>query len=211
MALKKKLSTEIRSTFGIAAGVALSAFLVASPAFADRLAAGGYGGPVKSGSGECWSTSGGLTGPIEACGDEMPKLEVVATETAATMTATVLEKITFAATMLFAFDSAELSSDAKAVIDERIQALRGRAKLTSEMRIEGHADSTGPESYNEQLSTRRAQAVADYITANSYNVKASDIEVVGMGESKPVASNATAAGRAQNRRVDIFAKGEMLP
>jgi OmpA-OmpF porin, OOP family len=77
------------------------------------------------------------------------------------------------------------------------------------MRIEGHTDSTGPESYNLELSQRLAQAVADYIVSQSYNVKASDIEVVGMGESNPAASNDTTEGRAENRRVVIMAEGEV--
>jgi OOP family OmpA-OmpF porin len=153
---------------------------------------------------------------MEVCGDSMPQppapaatLEVVATETAATATATVMEKITIAASMLFGFDSAELSDDAKAVIDERIQTLAGQAQLTSIMRVEGHTDTTGPEEYNLLLSQRRAQAVADYIVSQSYRVTASDIEVVGKGESNPVASNETREGRAQNRRVDIFAQGQL--
>jgi OOP family OmpA-OmpF porin len=75
------------------------------------------------------------------------------------------------------------------------------------MRIEGHTDSSGPEAYNLQLSQRRAQAVADYILSQSYNVRSADIEVLGKGESDPIASNATAAGRAENRRVLVIAEG----
>ena len=91
--------------------------------------------------------------------------------------------------------------DAKAVINERIQSLKGGAKLTSIMKVEGHTDSTGPEAYNLKLSKRRAQAVADYIVANSYRIKAGDIEVIGLGESDPVTSNDTKDGRARNRRI----------
>jgi OOP family OmpA-OmpF porin len=94
-------------------------------------------------------------------------------------------------------------------MDERIQTLREKAKLTSAMRIEGHTDSTGPEAYNLELSQRRAQAVADYIVSQSYNITAADIEVAGMGESDPAASNDTAEGRATNRRVVIMAEGEV--
>jgi len=174
----------------------------------------GSGSVVKDGYGNCWrSQYDKTTDKLPECGYEQPALveqvEVVATPTAATVTDTVMQKITIAAAMLFGFDSAELSEDAKAVIDERIETLRGKARLTSAMRIEGHTDSTGPEAYNQQLSQRRAQAVADYIVSQSYNVKASDIEVVGKGESDPVASNATAQGRAENRRVVILAEGEL--
>ncbi|MCB1774667.1 MAG: OmpA family protein [Gammaproteobacteria bacterium] len=76
------------------------------------------------------------------------------------------------------------------------------------MRIEGHTDSTGPEAYNLALSERRAQAVADYIVGQT-RLTAADVEIIPMGESTPVASNDTAAGRAENRRVTIFAEGEV--
>ena len=135
------------------------------------------------------------------------KVEMVVAPTAATITKKIEEKISIAAAMLFGFDSAELSEDAKAVIDERIQRFQGRARLTSHMRIEGHTDSSGPEAYNQKLSERRAQAVADYIASQSYNVRAEDIEVIGKGESEPIASNSTREGRAKNRRVDIYAEG----
>ena len=190
-----------------------------SAALADDMVSGyvtgGAGGTVvKNSSGECWrSQYDKTTEKLPECGYEEPapvveaQVEVVAAPTAASITGKVMHKITIGAAMLFGFDSAELSDDAKAIIDERIQTLRGSAKLTSKMRIEGHTDSSGPEAYNVGLSKRRAQAVADYIVSQSYNVKASDIEVVGMGESDPVASNATAQGRADNRRVAILAEG----
>lgn len=173
-------------------------------------------GVVKNSSGECWrSQYDETTDKRPECGYKEPKpvveaqIEVVATPTAATVTGKVMKKISIAAGMLFGFDSDKLTEDAKAVIDERIQALHGEAKLTSAMRIEGHTDSSGPEAYNLALSKRRAQAVADYIVSRAYNVRASDIEVVGVGESNPVVSNATAEGRAENRRVVIFAEGQI--
>jgi len=191
-----------------------------SAAVADDLVSGyvtaGSGSVVKDSSGNCWrSQYDETTDKRTECGYQEPapvveaQVEVVATPTAATITGQAMQKITIAAAMLFGFDSAELSEDARAVIDERIQTLRGKAKLTSAMRIEGHTDSSGPEAYNLKLSQRRAQAVADYIVSQAYNVKASDIEVVGMGESDPIASNTTAEGRAENRRVVIFAEGEV--
>jgi OOP family OmpA-OmpF porin len=212
MAKFNKTSSAKRTALAVA--IAASAMLLTSAATAEnRLEAAASGGPVMTGYGECWNAAGGMEGPIEACGDVMPQpeatLEVVATDTAASMTAMVAEKITIAATMLFGFDSAELSDDAMAIIDERIERLRGEAQLTSAMRVEGHTDSTGPESYNQNLSVRRAQAVADYIAANAPNVSEADMEIVGMGESNPVASNSTREGRAQNRRVDIYAEGEV--
>jgi len=70
------------------------------------------------------------------------------------------------------------------------------------MNIIGHTDSVGPEAYNQKLSERRAQAVADYF-ATEGEVPQQTLQVSGRGESEPIASNDTDAGRAQNRRVVI--------
>ena len=66
--------------------------------------------------------------------------------------------------------------------------------------VEGHTDSVGPEDYNQQLSQRRAQAVVDMLV-NQYGIASSRLEAKGYGETRPVASNDTAEGRAENRRV----------
>ena len=167
---------------------------------------------VMTNYGECVRTPFvDSTDKPEICGYEkvVMKAEVVVAPTAATVTTKVMEKITIAAELLFAFDSAELSDDAKAVIDERINRFQGKVKLTSILKVVGHTDSTGPEAYNQGLSERRAQAVADYIMTHAVNVAASDIEVVGKGETDPVASNDTREGRAKNRRVVIWGEGEV--
>ena len=69
------------------------------------------------------------------------------------------------------------------------------------IRIAGHTDSQGAESYNQDLSARRANSVGSYLM--STGVDAGRINTVGLGESVPLSSNATAAGRAINRRVEI--------
>ena len=67
--------------------------------------------------------------------------------------------------------------------------------------VSGHTDSTGSADYNLNLSRLRAQSVAAYLEGQG--VKASRFEVIGMGASNPIASNDTASGREQNRRVEI--------
>ncbi len=67
--------------------------------------------------------------------------------------------------------------------------------------VNGHADSTGPEDYNQQLSQRRALSVANYLAAQG--VAAGRLQAVGYGESRPIADNATDGGRAANRRVEV--------
>lgn len=71
----------------------------------------------------------------------------------------------------------------------------------SKVSITGYTDSTGPEAYNQTLSVKRAQDVADYLS--SMGISADRMMVSGGGESNPVASNKTKAGRAENRRVEV--------
>ena len=67
--------------------------------------------------------------------------------------------------------------------------------------LEGHTDSIGTDAYNQGLSERRANAVRD-VLVNQYGVEGGRVNAVGYGESRPVADNATDAGRAINRRVE---------
>lgn len=99
----------------------------------------------------------------------------------------------------FEFDSAKLVAGSTATLDEGVKILQRRADLKVE--IAGHTDSQGNEQYNQGLSERRAQAVADYLIAQG--VDAGSITVKGYGESQPVADNGTEEGRAANRRVEL--------
>jgi len=74
---------------------------------------------------------------------------------------------------------------------------------SAKIEVDGHTDSVGPEAYNMKLSERRAAAVKDYLIKEA-SVNSSKIAAIGFGEAKPVADNKTAAGRAQNRRVEIL-------
>ena len=73
----------------------------------------------------------------------------------------------------------------------------------AKVKIEGHTDSIGTEKYNQKLSERRAKAVQKYLISKGASKKA-DISTIGYGESKPVADNKTAKGRAENRRAEIL-------
>jgi OOP family OmpA-OmpF porin len=99
----------------------------------------------------------------------------------------------------FEFDSAKLTADSTASLDDAVLILKRHSDLKVE--IAGHTDSTGSDEYNLGLSKRRAQAVADYLIANG--AKPGNIMAKGYGESEPVADNATDAGRAENRRVEL--------
>jgi OOP family OmpA-OmpF porin len=102
----------------------------------------------------------------------------------------------------FAFDSAQLTSQAKSILDSAVAAIN--ANPSDSITVEGHTDSMGSDAYNSQLSQRRARAVVEYLV--SKGVSASRLKAVGKGESNPVASNDTREGRSLNRRVVILAK-----
>ncbi|PAU64507.1 hypothetical protein BZL41_09630 [Pseudomonas sp. PIC25] len=101
--------------------------------------------------------------------------------------------------VLFAFDSAELTEAARARLRDVGGRLQGADVI--EIKVQGHTDSVGSDAYNQGLSERRARSVADFLVAQG--VPASKLSTEGFGESRPVADNATDAGRAQNRRVEI--------
>jgi outer membrane protein OmpA-like peptidoglycan-associated protein len=101
--------------------------------------------------------------------------------------------------VLFDTDEASLKPGAMLAMDRLARFLETHAD--TRLVIEGHTDSTGPDAYNQELSQRRARAVADELV--SRGIASSRFEAIGRGEGFPVAGNETAAGRQQNRRVEI--------
>ncbi|SDU19111.1 Outer membrane protein OmpA [Pseudomonas pohangensis] len=101
----------------------------------------------------------------------------------------------------FAFDSDVVSETDKAELDRLAAALKSEAPDAT-LALAGFTDSVGTDAYNQKLSERRAVAVANYLVAQGVP-QASIVGVIGEGESNPVADNATAEGRAENRRVEI--------
>jgi len=99
----------------------------------------------------------------------------------------------------FDFDKATLRPEAKAILNEAAALLGKHDSVVVE--IAGHTDSKGSEEYNQGLSERRANAVRDYLTGKG--VRASRLSARGYGENRPVASNDTDEGRAENRRVEM--------
>jgi outer membrane protein OmpA-like peptidoglycan-associated protein len=107
--------------------------------------------------------------------------------------------VTMPQDILFALDSAAVRSDLRR--DLGVVAGNLQAYPNSTISIEGHTDNTGTANYNRILSQRRANAVADILVTNG--VPPARLYAVGRGENEPVASNLSATGRAQNRRVEI--------
>jgi len=108
-------------------------------------------------------------------------------------------KITFDSGILFDVDKSAMRSEAMANL-KNLAVILNKYEDT-EVLIEGHTDATGPDEHNRDLSIRRAQSVATSLSGQQVNP--TRFTIMGYGEDQPVADNATATGRQQNRRVDI--------
>jgi outer membrane protein OmpA-like peptidoglycan-associated protein len=102
--------------------------------------------------------------------------------------------------LLFDTDKDQLRSNIRGVVEKIGQVLVTAG--IQRVRVEGHTDSVGSESYNAQLSLRRASAVADALVSGGMN--RANIVVQGLGQRDPVADNKTVEGRKENRRVAII-------
>jgi outer membrane protein OmpA-like peptidoglycan-associated protein len=107
--------------------------------------------------------------------------------------------ISFDSALLFAFDSAELSGTARQNLRRLAESLQSYPN--TDLVIVGHTDSVGSAQYNLGLSQRRADSAANYLS--SLGVNRARVTTVGKGLTEPIASNETADGREQNRRVEV--------
>lgn len=107
--------------------------------------------------------------------------------------------VSFPSGILFPFNSTEILPDGRSNLQQLASSLKEYPN--SDILIVGHADSVGTDAYNLDLSQRRAQAASLYL--QTLAVPASRLHAVGKGESEPIQSNDTDAGRAQNRRVEV--------
>ena len=112
-------------------------------------------------------------------------------------------RVNFDSDILFALDSAVLSSSAKYSLDEFAGVMRDFPQTA--ILIQGYTDSSGSEDHNMKLSQRRADSVYNHLVLRE--VEEARMRAIGYGEGYPVADNATPEGRALNRRVSILVKG----
>jgi len=103
----------------------------------------------------------------------------------------------------FPSNSSILSAESKAVLDRIASSILANTQI-KQIAITGYSDDRGATDYNKTLSERRAKSVATYLI--SQGLDANKVSSSGMGEANPIASNATAAGRRDNRRVEIDLK-----
>jgi outer membrane protein OmpA-like peptidoglycan-associated protein len=108
--------------------------------------------------------------------------------------------ITLSGSVLFVSAKADLLPDAQVKLNQVAKAL-GEQDPTAKITIEGHPDSQGGASYNQDLSQRRAESVRGYLISNG--IAADRVTAQGFGPTRPVADNTSAEGRANNRRVEI--------
>ncbi len=111
-------------------------------------------------------------------------------------------KVTVNNEILFDFNSAGLRSSSRDELRE-MASVFNRYKDTT-IAVQGHTDSVGSSSYNQRLSDRRADAVANYL--QDLGIRGSRIDAYGYGESRPKTTNETSNGRQRNRRVEIFVR-----
>lgn len=173
----------------VAAAVAIAAALPAQAA--DPVVTDPYGKPVKDPYGKCVLSIGGVEHP-ECGAPQMVKSPI---------------SMSLSADANFDFNKAVLKPAGKASIDKLAADIKGKAKVNS-IDLVGHTDSIGSDAYNQRLSERRADAVKTYLIEKGVNPAL--ITAKGMGERQPIASNKTAEGRAQNRRVEITVDAEAL-
>lgn len=100
---------------------------------------------------------------------------------------------------IFAFGKAEISSDAYGQLENVITVLRQNPSLRIE--VQGHTDNTGSAAANKRLSEKRAKSVMQYLIEQG--IRSERVQFAGYGPSQPIASNSTATGRKQNRRVEL--------
>ena len=110
----------------------------------------------------------------------------------------------FESDILFNVNSAGLNAASRRSLDDAVAVFLEYQKTA--IVAQGHTDATGSEAYNEQLAARRADAVMGHLIYRG--VDSTRIVSIGYGESYPIASNDTPAGREQNRRVDLLLRAK---
>ncbi len=152
------------------------------------------------------ATVGAGTGAIigkrmDKAADAAKQVENATVETITDANNLTAVKVTFDSGVLFATNKYDLNSNAKSNLSEFAKILKEYSD--ADVAIYGHTDSTGSDAINDPLSVNRANSVANYL--KSLGVSANQIKSVeGKGSKEPVADNSTAAGRSQNRRVEVY-------
>ena len=171
-------------------------------------AVGGVGGAALGAiESSTWAGGGALVGAGMAAaycwvhGAEAQQVAVVEEEVMVEEVAVAepAEAVRVELDVKFDFDKAQVKQESYGDIKALADFMKQYPQTSTV--VEGHTDSVGSDAYNQGLSERRASAVRD-VLVNQYGVESGRVQAVGYGESRPVADNATAEGRAINRRVE---------
>ena len=189
--------TQTQKSTGIGAGAgALAGAAIGSMTGGDRGAIGAgaaIGALVGAGGGYLWSQR------MEAQKKQMEQA-TQGTGVGVTQTANNELKLQIPSDISFDVGRAAIKSNFRPILDQFANGLRNNPN--AEVRIIGHTDSTGSDSINNPLSIERAASTRDYLIARG--VRSNAFRIEGQGSRQPIADNNSDAGRAQNRRVEIF-------
>lgn len=189
--------TQRGTATGAGAGAAVGAVIGAATAGGNRGRSTGTGAAVGAGigalGGYIWS---------KRMEDQRKKMEQASAGTGIGVSQTADNRLraNIPADAGFAVNRSEISPTLRNVLDRFAGTMNEHGVTTIE--IIGHTDNTGSDAINEPLSVARANATRDYLVGRG--VSPQRISTAGRGERQPIASNDTEAGRAQNRRVEIF-------
>lgn len=166
---------------------------LAGAAVGDSKGAAAVGAGVGALGGYVWSTQ-------MAKKKAAMEQATAGTGVAVTQTADNQLKLNIPSDISFDTGRADIKPNLHPILDQFAQGLSGQP--LTEVRIVGHTDSTGSEAVNNPLSINRAASARDYLVARG--VESRRILIDGRGEREPIADNSTDAGRAKNRRIEIF-------
>ncbi len=188
--------TDTQRTTGMGAGVgALGGAAIGAATGNSRSAAIGAGVGAAAGAlgGYLWS---------QRMESQKRQMEQATQGTGIAVTQTANNELKLAIPSDAGFDTgrAAIKPALAPVLDQFANGLRNNA--AAEVRIIGHTDNTGTDAINNPLSVERAASTRDYLIARG--VRSSAIQIDGRGSREPVANNGTDAGRAQNRRIEIY-------
>lgn len=167
----------------------------------------GLGALLNGGKGAAWGAGigtvvGGAAGAL--IGNKMDKqkkeLEAIQNAQVETINDGQAIKVTFESGILFATNSSTLNSASRTALTQFANSLNSNPDTN--VQIQGHTDSTGNDNINVPLSRERAASVEKFLVGQGVQTNRMTIE--GFGSSQPVADNSTAAGKAQNRRVEVY-------
>ncbi|MEN9919981.1 MAG: hypothetical protein RL662_2417 [Bacteroidota bacterium] len=167
----------------------------------------GIGAIIGGGKGAAWGAGigavvGGTAGTV--IGNKMDKqkkeLEEINNAQVESINDGQALKVTFESGILFATNSSSLNTASQSSLSQFAASLK--ANPDTDIQVVGHTDSSGSDAVNNPLSEKRAQAVYNYLLQSG--VAGNRVSSKGMGSTQPISDNSTSAGKAQNRRVEVY-------